>query len=124
MRFNRPPRIQPSLPRDDDEIPAPADVPSKPSGLNILGITLPLGAVLLTVMLMSSGGGGASSYLRFLPIMLATYLATGVTYMIGNRNYKRDQVEAKEQYRQSLNQVELKLCELQGRKQKAQLAIS
>ena len=123
MRFNRPPRIQPSLPYNTVEIPAPANVPSKPSGLNILGIALPLGAVLLTVMLMSSGGGGASSYLRFLPIMLATYLATGVTYVIGNRKYKRDQAEAKEQYRQTLNQVELKLSDLQESSQKALLAI-
>src|SRR3989304_4607721 len=99
MRFNRPPRIQPSLPYDTVEIPAPANVPSKPSGLNILGIALPLGAVLLT-------------------IMLATYLATGVTYVIGNRKYKRDQVEAKEQYRQTLNQVELKLSDLQETSQK------
>ena len=77
MAFNRPPRIQPDLPEEAIEIPGPQNVPSKPAALNILGIGLPLGAVLLSVVLMSAGGAGGASYLRFLPIMLATYLATG-----------------------------------------------
>jgi len=71
--------------------------------MNLLAIGLPLGAVLLSVIMMtSSGGAGGMSYLRFLPIMLATYLASGVTYMLGRRTYKRKLAESKEAYAETL----------------------
>ena len=118
MVFNRPPRIQPALPGDAIEIPGPQGVPNKPAGLNILGIGLPLGAVLLSVVLMSSGGGGGASYLRFLPIMLATYLATALTYVFGRRSYKRQLVEARQSYRRTLQELENLLKDLASQSQR------
>lgn len=112
MAFNRPPRIQPDLPLDPIEIPGPQDVPPKPGGLNILAIGLPLGAVLLSVVLMSSGGSGAASYIRFLPIMLATYLATALTYVFGRRSYKRQLADARAAYRRALLDLENRLKDL------------
>ncbi|MFV2043578.1 MAG: FtsK/SpoIIIE domain-containing protein [Anaerolineales bacterium] len=123
MPFNRPPRILPSPPTDLVVISGPANAPTKPGALNILSIGLPLGAVLLTVLLMSSGGGSGSSYIRFLPILLATYLATGVTYVVGRRNFKRELAEAKEEYGHSLTQVDERLGELQIEVRKALVAI-
>ncbi len=109
MEFNRPPRIQPDLPEETVEIPEPRNIPAKPGALNVLSIGLPLGAVLLTVVLMSSGGAGGLSYLRFLPIMLATYLATGLTFVLGNRNYKKDLAKERDSYRNELRSVEARL---------------
>lgn len=123
MPFNRPPQILPSTPTDSVVISGPTNAPTKPGALNILSIGLPLGAVLLTVMLMSSGGGSGLSYIRFLPIMLATYLATGVTYLVGRKNFKREMAEAKEQYSFSLTQVDERLIELQSEVRKAIMAI-
>ena len=124
MPFNRPPRILPSPPTDSVVISGPANVPTKPGALNILSIGLPLGAVLLTVLLMSSGGGSGLSYIRFLPIMLATYLATGVTYLVGRRNFKRELAEAREEYSFSLTQVDERLSELQSEAREAMMAIN
>jgi S-DNA-T family DNA segregation ATPase FtsK/SpoIIIE len=109
VAFNRPPRIQPAIPREAIEIPGPQAVPVKPGGLNLLGIALPLGAVLLTVVMMSSSGGGGASYLRFLPIMLATYLATGLSYVFARRSYKRQLADARSAYRRVLSDLELDL---------------
>jgi S-DNA-T family DNA segregation ATPase FtsK/SpoIIIE len=100
------------LPGEAIEIPGPQGVPAKPGALNILGIGLPLGAVLLSVVLMSSSGGGGGSYLRFLPIMLATYLATGLTYVLARRSYKRQLSEARAAYRRTLSALEVHLKEL------------
>ena len=118
MAFNRPPRIQPDLPEEAIEIPGPQNVPSKPAALNILGIGLPLGAVLLSVVLMSAGGAGGASYLRFLPIMLATYLATGLTYLFGRRGYKRQLADARVAYRRTLQDLESRLSDLAKRTQR------
>ena len=55
--------------------------------------------------------------------MLATYLATGVTYLVGRKNFKRELAEAKEQYSFSLTQVDERLIELQSEVRKAMVAI-
>ncbi len=90
--------------------------------MNWLAIGLPLGAVLLTVVMMtSSGGGTGTSYLRFLPIMLATYLASGVTYLLGRRTYKKQLTEAKQAYTEELSAVEEELLALQERQKQVRL---
>jgi S-DNA-T family DNA segregation ATPase FtsK/SpoIIIE len=123
--FNRPPRIQTSLPNDEIEIPAPPTLPSSPTAMNWLAIGLPLGAVLLSVVMMtSSGGGGGTSYLRFLPLMLATYLASGVTYVLGRRTYKKQLESAKEEYADRLSSLEADLASLQERQKQIQLKVN
>lgn len=125
MTFNRPPRIQTPLPDDDIEIPAPPTLPTSPAAMNLLAIGLPLGAVLLSVIMMtSSGGAGGMSYLRFLPIMLATYLASGVTYMLGRRTYKRKLAESKEAYAETLANLENGLQSLQKKQARIQLEVN
>lgn len=118
MPFNRPPRIQTPLPADEVEVPAPPAPPSNPAAVNWISIALPLGAVLLTVVLttsMAAQGAGGLSYLIFLPIMLATYLATGVTLWLGRRDYRRRLAMARLDYDRALAQAGKRLEFLQRR---------
>jgi len=125
MPFNRPPRIQTPLPDDDIEIPAPPTLRTSPAAMNWLAIGLPLGAVLLSVVMMtSSGGASGMSYLRFLPIMLATYLASGVTYMLGRRTFKRKLVESKEAYAETLTNLEKDMQSLKEQQTQIQLEVN
>jgi S-DNA-T family DNA segregation ATPase FtsK/SpoIIIE len=126
MPFNRPPRLQTPLPDDQVELPAAPPPPPGPGALNWLSIGLPLGAVLLSVILMvgPSGGGSAVSYLRFLPIMLATYLATGVTYVVGRRTQRQRVARDRERYIQSLRSVEARLKVLQDRQRQIMLEVN
>ena len=86
-------------------------------------IGLSVGALLFTVMLvilMSGGSASSSSYLIFLPMMLVTYLATGLTYWSSRRKFTRDLATAKEAYGQSLHSAEARLQSLM-RKQRTLL---
>ncbi len=123
MLFNRPPRIQTPLPDDEIQIPSPPQLPSSPAAMNWLAIGLPLGAVLLSVIMMTSSSGGAAgmSYLRFLPIMLATYLASGVTYFLGRRTHKRNITQGKQAYTEELRQIETELQSLQDRQREIRI---
>jgi S-DNA-T family DNA segregation ATPase FtsK/SpoIIIE len=123
MPFNRPPRIQTTLPDEEIQIPSPPQLPSSPAAMNWLAIGLPLGAVLLSVVMMTSSSGGAAgmSYLRFLPIMLATYLASGLTYFLGRRTHKRNIAEGKEEYTEKLTNLETELQSLQDRQREIRI---
>ena len=79
--------------------------------MNLLAMGLPMAAVLLSVILMSSGGSGASM-LRFLPFMLASYLASGVTFVLGSRSYKKQLAKAKDDHGEALRALEVKLATL------------
>ena len=123
MPFNRPPRIQTTLPDEEIQIPSPPQLPSSPAAMNWLAIGLPLGAVLLSVVMMTSSSGGAAgmSYLRFLPIMLATYLASGLTYFLGRRTHKRNIAEGKKEYAEKLKNLETELQSYQDRQREIRI---
>lgn len=106
--FNRPPRIQKHLPVEKIDIPAPENLPTKPTidwfmvGLPILGIGAVIG---LSIWLSrESGGLGFSSYLIFLPFMLASVLASVFTYFSQTKQYKQRVEEIKVSYRQTLQE--------------------
>lgn len=121
MAFNRPPRIQKALPGEVVKIPKPRGVPSKPGAQNWLNILLPVGAVLISVVLMiviSGSGGGALSYLIFLPIMLATYVATAMATKGQARKYKTKIQEVKQNYQAELKRTTEKLKRLKADQEK------
>ena len=121
MVFNRPPRIQKPLPNDVIKIPEPKNIPSKPTGTNWLMIVMPLVAVVITILLVlsiSEGGSSGLTYLIFIPIMLATYLASGATNWWQKRKYKESMHDLKVSYRADLKETETKLSALQKKQQK------
>lgn len=121
MSFNRPPRLQKPLPTDIVKIPRPRGMPSKPGEQNWLTILLPLGAVLLSIILMvaiSGSGMGAVSYLVFIPIMLATYLATIMSSRGQQRKYKTKMAEVKNRYGAELENVSARLKSLKAENEK------
>ncbi len=121
MLFNRPPRIQLTLPADSINIPEPKNIPNKPSGTNWLMIAMPLVAVVITILLVlsiSEGSSSGLSYFIFIPIMLATYLASAATNWWQNRNYKKSIFELRVSYRAELKETESVLASLQDKQQK------
>ena len=112
MTLNRQPRLQTPLPTTVVKIPAPPNIPSKPENSNLISVLLPLGAVLLSVILMISLMGGASSglsYLLFLPIMLVSYLVAYITSRGIKKNYEKKLVEGREVFRANLRDIEEEL---------------
>lgn len=111
--FNRSPRISSLLSIDNEiTIPKPPPIPTKPDNTNWLSVLLPIGAVLMSVVLMVSLMGSSSSslsYLLFLPIMLVSYLAAFITAGSQKKTYQRKVEQARERYREELRQVEQKL---------------
>lgn len=125
MPFNRSPRLQTPLPDEVVKIPATPAIPSKPDANNWLTVLLPLGAVLLSVVLMISfmgNSGSALNYLFFIPIMLVSYLAAFLTTSAQKKNYEKKLVEARAKFRASLRQVEDKLSDLRKEEQKLRLS--
>lgn len=112
MPFNRPPRLQTPLPADVIKIPAPPAIPQKPDKSNWMTVLLPLGAVLLSVVLMVAFMGGSSSsasYLFFLPIMLVSYLVALFAAKSQKKDYEKKVVEGRAQFRAELRAVEEQL---------------
>lgn len=118
--FNRPPRIQDPLPDDLVKIPGPPPLPNSPGGFSWLTIGLPVLATVLSVVLMLSISGlaAAGSFLIFIPVMLATYLASGLAYWLQRRDYTRSVIKAQESYTTDLRKIEAQLDKL---KQKEEL---
>jgi|GEM_PF-2545487 len=115
MPFNRPPRLQVPLPQETVKIPAPPAIPAKPEKNNWLSIGLPIGAVLLSVILMvgvMNTSGSALSYLIFLPIMLISYLTAFLTTGSQKKAYEKKLTEGRAEFRKELRLVEDHLSEL------------
>ena len=112
MPFNRPPRLQKPLPTEVLKIPTPPSLPSKPENTAWITILLPLGAVLLSVVLMLSfmdSSSSALSYLFFLPIMLVSYLAAMFVTRSQKKNYEKKLVEGRNKFRTDLREIENRL---------------
>lgn len=125
MQFNRPPRIQVPLPNDVVKIPGTPDIPSKPEKNNWLVILLPIGAILLSVLLMSMlmSGGSSTSYLFFLPIMLASSLVGIFATKSQKKKYENEVKECRGEFRSSLRVVEEELSKLQKKEKEIRLSI-
>jgi len=111
--FNRSPRIQKYLQKEVVEIPAPADLPTRPTidwfmvGLPVLGIGAAIG---LSIWLARGETSlGISSYLIFLPFTLATVLASVLTHFSQKRQYKERVEEIIVSYRQLLKEMRVGL---------------
>ncbi|WP_455387531.1 FtsK/SpoIIIE domain-containing protein [Petrachloros mirabilis] len=81
---------------------------------------LPVGAMLLSVVLMVALLGGNSSmlsYLIFMPIMLATAVGSIVVYFHQRREARRDTIQAQETYMVELRDLERRLMDLQHNEQ-------
>jgi len=126
MPFNRPPRLQTPLPKDIIKIPEPPTIPSKPDNANWLTVLMPLGAVLLSVVLMltlMNKSGSALSYLIFIPIMLVSYLAAMFTTRAQKKNYIKKVEEGRVAFRESLHEVQKQLADIQKREKELRLAV-
>jgi S-DNA-T family DNA segregation ATPase FtsK/SpoIIIE len=105
--FNRQPRLRTPLSTERVKIPAPPNIPAPPSGVSWLTIGLPLIATLLSVVLMLSvvGGSTALSFLIFIPIMIATALASVLQAWLQKRDYRKQIAAAQQEYTIELQQV-------------------
>lgn len=120
MPFNRPPRILPALSRESVEIPSPPALPQEPTAFSWVGILLPLGATLLMIVLMVGlAGGGTSSltFLMFLPMMLAGFAVTFVSFRGQKKEYRVKRDAAKAAYTAQLQKTQNHLYSLREREQ-------
>lgn len=127
MSFNRPPRIQKSLPKDEVEIPTPPTLPSKPGAFDRTTIFLSLGAIIITiifVMLISGGGTAGFGYLIFLPLMLVSYMGTWFTSRSAKKRYDQELARAKQEYNEALVGTERNLRSLQGLQRQIMLDVN
>jgi S-DNA-T family DNA segregation ATPase FtsK/SpoIIIE len=115
MPFNRPPRLQTPLPDTIIKRPESPLIPSKPDKGNWLTMLLPVGAVLLSVVLMfvlmSNNSGSMLNYLLFIPIMLVSYLAAIITNSTQKKNYLKKVEEGRVIFNDLLNKFENQLAE-------------
>lgn len=126
MPFNRPPRLQTPLPDDVIKVPAPPSIPTKPEKSNWFTVLLPLGAVLLSVILMvifMNSSGSALSYLFFLPIMLVSYLAAMFATRSQKKNYEEKLAEGRAKFRSDLRAVENQLADLSKQEKELRLTL-
>jgi S-DNA-T family DNA segregation ATPase FtsK/SpoIIIE len=100
--LNRSPRIQNPIPSQKVVIPPPQSVPTKPASMDWISIGIPLAATVLSVVLMLSLSGNSASYLYFLPIMFASYLAAGINWAVQTKKYKKDLQDAKDNFQKQL----------------------
>jgi S-DNA-T family DNA segregation ATPase FtsK/SpoIIIE len=118
MPFNRPPRILPTLSKESVEIPSPPQLPQAPGAFSWMTILLPLGGIFLMVLLMAAvGGGGGMSYLLFLPMMLAGYLVTYLTFRGQKNDFEKKLADGKRAYAEQLKKTENQLYSLREREQ-------
>lgn len=117
MQFNRPPRLQKTLPQDKVSVPETPPLPQKPDGNNWLGILLPIGGMLIVVALMAMINGAHSSimYLIMLPMMLASSVAGIFGNSAQKKKFESGLAEARKNFRDSLRSVEEKLSGLRKR---------
>lgn len=87
--FNRSPRIQQRVTEDLIHITPPKPLPVKPQ-INWLTIGLPIIAVgiVIALMFLFSGSTSGLSYVMFLPLILASVLASVLNYRKQDRDYK------------------------------------
>lgn len=126
MPYNRPPRIQTPLPNDIVKIPEPPDIPSKPDNASWLTVVLPVGAVLISIVLMVTlmdNSSSALNYLLFIPIMLVSYLAAILTTSSQKKNYEKKLTEGRTKFRSMLRDVEERLADLHKREHKLRLSL-
>lgn len=109
--FNRQPRLRTPLSAERVKLPEPPNLPAPPSGVSWLTIGLPLIATLLSVVLMLSmvGGSSALSFLIFIPIMIATALASVLQAWLQKRDYRKQIAAAQQEYSDALQQATSKL---------------
>ena len=114
MPFNRPPRIRLRPPTDEITVPSPSNAPAKPGEQSWITIALPLGAGLLSVVLvlLLSSGGASGSYVFFLPMLLIGPLAAWLTSRHQRRSYKARLAEARQDYQRALEDLEHRLLDL------------
>lgn len=111
MQFNRPPRLQKSIPQVKVSIPETPPLPQKPESNNWLAILMPVGGMLLAVALMAMIGGGRSSltYIVMLPLMLGSSLVGVFSTRSQKKKYESGLQEARTEFRTSLRSVEEQL---------------
>jgi S-DNA-T family DNA segregation ATPase FtsK/SpoIIIE len=121
MPFNRPPRILSVLPNESVEIPSPPQMPQEPETFRWMSILLPLGGIVFMVALMAVLGGGAGGggmlYLLFLPMMLAGYAVTYLSYRGQKKDFLKRLDEGRRGYAQELKNTENRLYSLREREQ-------
>ncbi len=106
--FNRPPRIQKSLPDKTIRIsiPAPSGIPLKPVEGNLVITALPIVAIaLVTILLIFGSSSVGLSYLLFMPLMLAAYFVSLLNTRIQRRKYEEDLAITKEKYNTILRET-------------------
>jgi DNA segregation ATPase FtsK/SpoIIIE, S-DNA-T family len=103
MEFNRPPRIQKPLLISEVIIPAPNNIPSKPT-INWLVTLMPILGIGLVIILMSSFSTSSSSfsYFIYLPLMGVSVVASIITYFQQKNRFKKSIETEKEKYYQLL----------------------
>ncbi len=124
MAFNRQPRIQAGLPIETIKIPNHPALPPKPDSGNWLTVLLPLGAVLLSVVLMvgfMGSGGSGMSYLIFIPVMLVSYVAAFITTGTQKKSYQKKVEESRKKFRGTLRGIEEQLQSLQKKEAEIRL---
>lgn len=125
MPFNRPPRIQSPVPSDKVKIPTLNSPPQKPSKTNWFTIAFPvLGLIISITLMVTKSEGGIGSYLMFIPVMAASYLATFATSFFQKRKYKADVETAKQEYRKKLRDTETLLHKYHKDQKRISLAVN
>ncbi len=106
--FWRSPRIVLPLPQGEIEIPSPSPMPSPPNSL----LTMLLPAVLMVGVMVAVGFAmGTSNWLLFsVPMMLASSLASVVTYYVQRRKYKKQLAEREQSFTEFLSECEQRLA--------------
>lgn len=117
MIFNRPPRIQKPLSAETVRIPTAPAAPSKPESSNWLTIGLPVGALILSVVLLlvfSGSGASSTNYLLFLPMMLVSYLSAILVTKGQKKKYQQEVEESRTKFRNELKSTEDTLIRLKN----------
>lgn len=120
MVFNRPPRIQKTLPTDDVIIPAPNQITGKPS-INWIVTLMPIFSIGLIVIVMSSVSktGSSSSYYIYLSLMVVSVVASVFTYFQQRKKFDVEVKTEKENYLQILADKKKELAQLYDEQEKA-----
>ncbi len=119
MEFNRPPRIQQTLEFREIVVPAPKALPTKPK-ISWLTLTLPLVGTMLAVGLMVAFYGSTSGFsvLFFLPMVLASVVASIVTSVREKKDYTKQLEKEKADYAAVLDRKETELASLVSEQRK------
>lgn len=116
--FTRTTRIIPPLPQEDIDIVSPGNLPSL-SPVSLLTILLPVGGTVIGFGLMiwmnasTRGGSLVLSLGISLPMMLATYTATILTYVNQRKRYRQAVQDREQKYKKYLGNMQTRLLDLQ-----------